>query len=81
MGLDTTREAVRELSDSALVDELARRARSEVGEEEAKRLIAEARLQFGTPELEIDNNARFSVGDDGTWVQAWVWLHNAAGEA
>jgi len=27
-------------------------------------------------DLEIDENATVSAGDDGAWVQAWVWVSN-----
>lgn len=28
------------------------------------------------PDIEIDDDAGTSESDDGTWVQAWVWLSN-----
>lgn len=28
------------------------------------------------PDVEIDDDAGTSEGDEGTWVQAWVWLSN-----
>jgi hypothetical protein len=35
-----------------------------------------AREKYGSEgQVEIDSNARFSEGDDnGTYVQAWVWV-------
>lgn len=30
--------------------------------------------------VEIDDNAQSSVGDEGTWVQAWVFVPNEEGE-
>ena len=29
---------------------------------------------YGSDELEVDRPAVASRGDDGLWVQAWVWL-------
>lgn len=29
-------------------------------------------------DLEIDENADVSIGDTGAWVQAWVYVPNAA---
>lgn len=26
--------------------------------------------------LEVDDDARTSVADNGVWVQAWVWISN-----
>lgn len=38
--------------------------------------IARARDQyaFGSDDVKIDDGALTSQADDGTWVQAWVWL-------
>lgn len=41
-------------------------------------LIEQARDEHGTDDLEIDDDASTSPAEDGTWVQAWVWL--AGGE-
>lgn len=30
--------------------------------------------------IEIDDNAQTSVGDEGTWVQAWVYVPHEEGE-
>lgn len=35
-----------------------------------------ARKEYGSDEIEIDDEADISEGDDGTWVQAWVFLSN-----
>jgi hypothetical protein len=37
-------------------------------------LIEEARAQYADDDLEIDDDATTSPGDDGTWVSAWVWM-------
>lgn len=31
---------------------------------------------YGTDEVEIDDEAATSEADNGTWVQAWVWVSN-----
>lgn len=36
--------------------------------------VIRARAQYGSDEIEVDDDAKLSHGDDGTWVQAWVWL-------
>lgn len=38
--------------------------------------IQRARRQYGSDDIEIDDNAAASRGDDGFWVAAWVWLPN-----
>ena len=35
-----------------------------------------ARATHVTDELEIDDNASTSRGDDGVWVSAWVYVSN-----
>ena len=42
----------------------------------AARHLAQRRYQHGTDDVEIDDNAGFSYGEDGVWVQAWVWVAN-----
>ena len=39
-------------------------------------LIQVARLKYcyRTDDIEIDDNATISHGEDGSWVQAWVWI-------
>jgi hypothetical protein len=37
-------------------------------------IIASAREQYGSDDCEIDDNAVVSRGDDGAFVQAWVWV-------
>jgi hypothetical protein len=39
-------------------------------EEERER----ARDLYGSDDVEIDENARASRGEGGTWIAAWVWL-------
>lgn len=34
------------------------------------------RLHANGDDLEIDDNAEISEGEEGTWVQAWVWVPN-----
>lgn len=43
-------------------------------EEEIK--LAREKYHAEFPEIEIDDDAGTSEADDGTWVQAWVWLSN-----
>ena len=38
----------------------------------------DAYQEYGT--IEIDDNAQISVGDEGTWVQAWVYVPHEEGE-
>ena len=38
-----------------------------------------AKAQYGSGEIEFDEDAKISVGEDaqgpaGAWVQAWVWV-------
>lgn len=37
-------------------------------------LVRQARELFACEELEIDDDAQLSEANDGTWVQAWVWV-------
>ncbi len=39
--------------------------------------VAEAREKYGSTEIEIDEDALASRGEDGVWVQAWVFLPSA----
>lgn len=32
--------------------------------------------QLYTDNVEVDDSAQLSIGVDGIWVQAWVWLDN-----
>ena len=75
------RELLRGFSDHALTTELCLRAHDEVGEEEADRLLEEAEVTYGSDTIEIDDDAMFSVGADGTWVRAWVLCSNAESDA
>jgi hypothetical protein len=36
--------------------------------------IKEAREKYASDDVEVDETAFASHGDDGVWVQAWVWL-------
>lgn len=36
--------------------------------------IAKFRDAYECDECEIDDDARFSISDEGMWAQAWVWL-------
>jgi hypothetical protein len=45
--------------------------------EEGQALIEKANEEHCSDEIEIDDDAWFSEGDDGVWVQAWVWIPNA----
>jgi hypothetical protein len=36
--------------------------------------VVRARKLYQTDDVEIDTDTRTSVGDDGKWIQAWVWL-------
>ncbi len=38
----------------------------------------DAYQEYGS--IEIDDNAQISVGDEGTWVQAWVYVPHEEGE-
>ena len=42
--------------------------------DEAARAVA-GRI-YGNDDVEIDDNASTSYGDEGVWVQAWVWVRN-----
>ena len=44
-----------------------------------KQYIEQARKLYWTDEVEIDDNAKLSKGDDGTWVAAWVWVSTLGG--
>ena len=39
-----------------------------------KEYIQQARERYQTEGIEIDDNAKLSHGEDGTWVAAWVWV-------
>lgn len=38
--------------------------------------IESARNTYCNDEINIDDDAMVSVGDDGVWVEAWVWVQN-----
>jgi hypothetical protein len=39
-------------------------------------MISEARETYCDDETEIDDEPLVSLGDDGGWVSAWVWVRN-----
>lgn len=40
-----------------------------------------ARELYGDEDLDIDTDAKVSVGDDGVWVAAWVWVSKEGNDA
>lgn len=36
--------------------------------------VIEARMNYASDEIEIDEEPAVSRADDGVWVAAWVWL-------
>lgn len=36
--------------------------------------IVAAQVEYGNDECEIEGEATTSFSDEGTWIQAWVWL-------
>lgn len=38
--------------------------------------IQEARNQYASDEIEIDEEPKTSPSDEGCWVAAWVWVSN-----
>lgn len=40
----------------------------------AKLIIQSAVQEYECDDIQIENNPRISVGDNGAWVQAWVWV-------
>lgn len=62
---------------NTLQDKLDRFTRSLNDPLASPELIAEARKQYGSDDLEIDDfNVKVSRADDGVWVAAWVWIAN-----
>ena len=58
----------------------ARKAEDDFPPEEAAALRERARDEYAygsDNNIEVDDDAGFSVSDEGIWVQAWVWLHGA----
>lgn len=45
----------------------------------AKDLCSSPR-SIGTDDLEVDNNAKVSVGELGYWVEAWLFIYPPEGE-
>lgn len=46
------------------------------GDAERAAMIEKARDAYATDDIEIDSDAEASIGDNGAWVQAWVYLAN-----
>lgn len=45
------------------------------------RALARVEYATDTPDIQIDNNAKVSRGgDEGAFVQAWVWVNFITGE-
>lgn len=42
---------------------------------------AQARVIYGSDDVEIDDDCQFSVADDGTWVGGWLWVPHQEDEA
>lgn len=38
--------------------------------------IKQARNEYASDDIEIDDNAKTSETDEGVWVAAWVWLRH-----
>ena len=38
--------------------------------------VQAARAQYATDEMEVDDDASTSPGEDGVWVSAWLWVGN-----
>lgn len=45
-----------------------------VREQAPEVMIEQARATFGTDEIEVDSDAALSVGEDGAWVQGWLFI-------
>jgi len=55
----------------ALSAYLAESAQERLDHEET---IAAARNNYCTEDIEIDDEPMVSIGDEGVWVAAWVWV-------
>lgn len=52
-------------------------ARDGFAEDERLKLVDLARsvhCEGSDNTIEVDDNTRFSVGNDGAWIQGWLWL-------
>jgi hypothetical protein len=52
----------------------------ERGSEEHVKLLGRARALYARDsddDIEIDEDARVSVADNGAWVQGWLWVANS----
>lgn len=67
-----------ELSDTVLTEDTAAEVQKIL--HEAKRNMADPALreaahdQYGTDEIEIDDEPAIASASGGTWVAAWVWM-------
>jgi len=55
----------------------------EAGLADHRKLISAARTQYAQgsdDDIEIDDDARVSLVDQGAWVQGWLWIANAGGD-
>lgn len=41
---------------------------------EREALVNKARSLYGTDDLEIDGDAKVSLGENGAWIAAWVFV-------
>jgi hypothetical protein len=74
---DATHTGIAEASQ--LVHEIDDCLRFKATPEEVER--ARDKYALGSSDnIEIDDDAQTSPTDDGTWVQAWVWLANEPGK-
>jgi len=46
----------------------------EQAEQASPELVREARETYGSDDIQIDDDAAVAAGDEGVWVQAWVWV-------
>lgn len=44
-------------------------------------LVGQARTYYANDDINIDDDAWQSEGDDGVWVEAWVWLARSDDDA
>jgi hypothetical protein len=40
------------------------------------RALEAARVRYAEDEVAIDDDAKLSEADEGTWVSAWVWVND-----
>lgn len=63
---------------TAIVETIVSRAtdHAERANADHDRYRQKAKLSYSSDEIEIDDNAAVSEGDDGAFVAAWVWVRN-----